>query len=429
MNSEELIAASPLRTLERMLTAELGAGSLAVTMARAGVGKTTFLVHVGLDALVRGQKVLHVAVGQSTEHVQAWYDALLRAAAAGCEDLAALLEAVTHRRVIQTFAPDMPVTPARLEQTVELFQRHIDFTPDVILIDGFDWEAAAPVRTAATLGAFISCAQRMGAVLWMSAQTYRAVVGGRPGGIVPPCAGYAELIDVALFLEPDGNQVSIRVLKDGNAPATTDTPVLLRCDTLDLTTRGFENGVQLPPGAYTLLSGGAQGAEATFGECAQQYGLQEMNFSFSGHSAVRTRGQVLLSPEELSLGDVSDAYLQATMHRTYPDTPLFRKVLQSIWHQVNTAGEVFVIGTIQDDDTVRGGTGWAAELARHWKKPLFVFDQERNGWFCWQDGQWREADTPTITRTRFTGTGTRFLSEQGRAAIRELFARSFSTGN
>ena len=58
-------------------------------------------------------------------------------------------------------------------------------------------------------------------------------------------------------------------------------------------------------------------------------------------------------------------------------------MLQSIWHQVNNGQEIFVVGKILDDDTVKGGTGWGAEFAKLCNKPLFVFDQERDGWFRW----------------------------------------------
>ena len=73
-----------------------------------------------------------------------------------------------------------------------------------------------------------------------------------------------------------------------------------------------------------------------------------------------------------------------------------------------------------------GGTGWAAELARHQGKPLHVYDQERRSWFTWNhtSRQW-QASKPVITHSRFTGTGTRSLSDDGRAAIVELFASSF----
>ena len=115
-----------------------------------------------------------------------------------------------------------------------------------------------------------------------------------------------------------------------------------------------------------LYSGAAQGAEAEFGAAAQKHGVEEVNFTFEGHTDARTRGIRVLTQAELKRGDVSLAYVSRLMHREYRDTPLFRKVLQSIWHQVNTAGEVFVVGTLLQDQTVKGGTGLAAELARHW---------------------------------------------------------------
>jgi hypothetical protein len=182
--------------------------------------------------------------------------------------------------------------------------------------------------------------------------------------------------------------------------------------------------VRFPVRSVTLLSGGAKGAEAAFGACAELFGLNETNFSFAGRPTARTRGLVELNEEELKLGDVSPAYLRRHMARTYPDTPLFRKVLQSIWHQVNTASQVFVVGVILPDDTVKGGTGWAAELAKHTDKAVFIFDQERERWFQWTDG-WTEVTGPKITSTRFTGTGTRFLNDAGQAAILALFERSF----
>jgi hypothetical protein len=93
-----------------------------------------------------------------------------------------------------------------------------------------------------------------------------------------------------------------------------------------------------------LFSGAAAGAEAAFGAAAERYGIAEVNFTFEGHNDARTRGIRVLTPEELLHGDVSLSYVGRLMNRTFNDTPLFRKVLQSIWHEVNSASEVFVIG-------------------------------------------------------------------------------------
>jgi hypothetical protein len=114
------------------------------------------------------------------------------------------------------------------------------------------------------------------------------------------------------------------------------------------------------------------------------------------------------------------------MNRKYPDTPLFRKVLQSIWHQVNNGQQIFVVGTVLPDQTVRGGTGVAAEYAKFFNKPLFVFDQTQSGWFRWTGDTWEPIQEPAITERHFTGTGTRFLEAGGRAAVDALFRRSFT---
>jgi len=175
-----------------------------------------------------------------------------------------------------------------------------------------------------------------------------------------------------------------------------------------------------------LFSGAAQGAEAEFGAAAERRGIEEVNFTFEGHKDARSRGIRVLTHRELQQGDVSLAYVSRLMHRRYRDTPLFRRVLQSIWHQINSGQEIYVVGQILDDGTVKGGTGWGAEFAKLCNKPLYVFDQVKDGWFHWTGEAWEPGDTPTITHRHFAGTGTRFLRENGKRAIEDLFARSFT---
>ena len=107
-------------------------------------------------------------------------------------------------------------------------------------------------------------------------------------------------------------------------------------------------------------------------------------------------------------------------------TPTFRKILQSIWYQINHGQEIYVVGKIQEDGTVKGGTGWGAEFAKLCNKPLFVFDQGKEGWFTWTEERWAFIQAPLIQHPHFTGTGTRLLEESGRQAIAALFDRSFS---
>ena len=180
-----------------------------------------------------------------------------------------------------------------------------------------------------------------------------------------------------------------------------------------------------------LFSGGAAGAETEFGMQAEAFGIEEVNYTFEGHRIARARGQRYLNHEDLLAGDVSLEYVSKLMNRRYSDSPTFRKILQSIWYQINRGQEIYVIGEILEDKTVKGGTGWGAEFAKLCNKPLYVFDQKKNGWFKWDQRDWLALSgdsLPTIRHIHFTGTGTRQLEENGRLAIHELFARSFGKG-
>ena len=178
-----------------------------------------------------------------------------------------------------------------------------------------------------------------------------------------------------------------------------------------------------------LFSGGIKGAEAEFGANAERFGIEEVNFTFEGHDIVRQRGVRVLNHDELKNGDVSLEYVSKLMNRNYVQSPKFRKVLQSIWYQINNGQEIYVVGTILEDKTVKGGTGWGAEFAKICNKPLYVFDQKQDTWFRWNGADWEKCakgSEPVITHIHFTGTGTRFLEENGKKAIAELFERSFA---
>jgi len=56
--------------------------------------------------------------------------------------------------------------------------------------------------------------------------------------------------------------------------------------------------------------------------------------------------------------------------------------------------------------------GVGGRAGKHLHKPLHVYET-KNHWYRWQDG-WDAVTPPTIRRARFTGAGTRFLTEIAR---------------
>lgn len=173
----------------------------------------------------------------------------------------------------------------------------------------------------------------------------------------------------------------------------------------------------------TLYSGGLKGAETVFGETAEKYSVNEVILTFEGHKLSREKNVRVLSKEDLERGNISMELASKMLNRTYYETDKIRKVLQTIFHLVNSGYQVFVIGSIQEDGSVKGGTGWAVQLAKMFNRPLHVFDQPSGKWFTWKEG-WQE-DSPRIQYETFVGSGTRYLNDAGRTAIEKLFEDSF----
>jgi len=423
MIRQEAILQSPLRLLDRSIRGGLGKGHLGVIMAPPGVGKSACLVQLGLDALLRGKAVLHVAVGQSVEHVSARYDALFDDLAARVDlaDRGRVRESIARRRLICSFAGGA-FGPRGLDEALAAFRAHLSLGPCALLVDGFGWEE--PGCTAA-VAAFKARAAGVGAELWMTARDARGPELGR-APLAPLRDDCAALVDVGLFLEPHGRHARVTLVKDFGRFPVEEVPLLIEGGALRLDGGAAPAAAERDAGAFTLLASGSAGAEEAFGACAERWGVREVNYTFAGRrERARTRGLVELGEDELRAGEVSAAYLRAHLHRGFADSPELRRVLQAIWHQVTTAGEVFAVGTLHPDDTAHGGTGWAVELARHWGKPVHLYDQERRRWLRWAGREWIAEAPPAITRERFAGAGTRSPSEDARAEIRGLFERSF----
>ena len=174
----------------------------------------------------------------------------------------------------------------------------------------------------------------------------------------------------------------------------------------------------------TLYSSGLKGAETVFGETAEKFNVKEIIYTFEDHKLARDKNVQVLSKEDLERGNISMELASKMLNRTYYETEKIRKVLQTIFHMVNSGYQIFVVGAIQEDGSVKGGTGWAVQLAKMFNRPLHVFDQPSEKWFTWKDG-WQE-DSPLIQYETFVGSGTRYLSEPGRLAIEKLFNDSFA---
>jgi hypothetical protein len=383
-------------------------GRVGLIAATAGTGKSALLVHVALDVLLGGGRVLHVALRETVDHARAHYDHVLRAMAPdwGVVDRADTLLAVERNRMIHSHL-DGHFDADGVVRHLDMLRDAAQFKPTMIVIDGFD---------AAGLN------QHLPAIA--------AMAGAREVPIWVTCRGEADEawshVDIALQLQPEGRWLNLtKSTREGREVleiALNPKTMLVVGFTEQITDVGEATS---RPGDCTLFSGGARGSECAFGEEAGRWGVKETTFTFEGHRQDRNVGNQKLTEAELAAGDVSLVYVSRRLNRKYrAEGGLIRRVLQTLWHMVSRSQQVFVVGAIQEDGTVHGGTGWSVELARMWNKELWVYDQERRAWHRWDGNDWVPG-TPLITSRQFSGTGTRYLTDDGRMAVVDLFERSF----
>lgn len=224
---------SPRKLLERDGHPGPGPGHLGLVLARAGVGKTAFLVGIGLDAMLAGQKVLHVSVENTVDKVRDWYDDVLMEMLRREKQLqhwASLQLDLERRRHIHTYVGHS-FTVDRLRHGLELLRDVMHFVPEVVLLDDLEDESLEPATVAAIKG----LAAETGAELWMSCQIHREGPQGDPGHLPPPADRLEELTDVAFRLDPHRSKVRLHVLKDHKQMLDEDLHVLLDPQTLLLT--------------------------------------------------------------------------------------------------------------------------------------------------------------------------------------------------
>ncbi|MFL2937454.1 MAG: hypothetical protein ACJZ7Z_12195 [Myxococcota bacterium] len=199
-------ARSPMRLLEKGLHGGLGIGNLGACVAGPGVGKTSFLVCVALDELLRGGTVIHIALGQSVGHVRDHYDAIYSSLAreTHLDDALLTRTELDQNRRIHSFWP-RNFNASKLVHVTEL-EAEVGGRPTLLVIDGL-----APGEISLDDFLAIQDLARTWAVeVWFSFDSKDERVKGLPAEY----AGLEGIMSVVLALEPRGDEVTLRALKD-----------------------------------------------------------------------------------------------------------------------------------------------------------------------------------------------------------------------
>ena len=220
-----LNARSPLRLLEKGLHGGLGRGSLGLVLAAPGLGKTSFLVGVALDDLLRGKPVLHIALDHSVQHVRDYYDTVFEDLATTAhldENHAAVRAEIDKLRRIRVY-PHGSVDAKRLREALAL-EAEIGVRPDLVVVDGLD----VAEQTPAQIEEWAAAARDAQVEVWMAANAPSEKIPDLPAAIRPLERSFR----VILAMEPAGGSVALRALKDHDNPDVAALHVALDPKTL-----------------------------------------------------------------------------------------------------------------------------------------------------------------------------------------------------
>ncbi|MEJ2057172.1 MAG: hypothetical protein P8X39_04970 [Desulfofustis sp.] len=226
MGKKELISTNPLRVLGLDNKAEEGGQNLGLVMARAGLGKTAILVQIALDSMLRGNRVLHIAIGQSIEKTRDRYDDILVNLVSDLDE--ATSTDISRKRMIMTFKEQVFSRTMLEERLKDLIQQDV-FKPDCLIIDGyeFDENSRQAMEELKQLMADLGIS-----VIWFSAVRHRDDERVSADGVPAPCHTIDDLFEVVLLINPQDEVMKLDILRCAYCEVEPGTTLLLDPSTM-----------------------------------------------------------------------------------------------------------------------------------------------------------------------------------------------------
>jgi hypothetical protein len=216
-----------MRLLEKGLHGGLGVGNVGVCIAGHGIGKTSFIVGVAVDELLREGTVLHVALDQTVSHVRNYYDTVYEALASNThlDDAVTVHSEIDEHRRIHSYRSGQ-FSASKLADAVKI-ETEAGMRPSLIVIDGLEFSQL----TVDEVGGLGALAQELAAEVWLSVHAE-----GNEISALPDSLGEVEaLVGVVLTLESTREEITLRALKDHENEDLPDLHVGLDPRTLLLT--------------------------------------------------------------------------------------------------------------------------------------------------------------------------------------------------
>ena len=214
MMKKDLLLRNPLHLLGLTSDESLSDGAFGAVLARAGIGKTAFLVQIALHTMLRDRNVLHISLEDPVDKVTLWYREVFQLLAQERHVPASprLWDDLLPRRFIMTFKVEGFSVPKLRERMTDLMEQGI-FRPHTLIVDGLPFEG----EVRGQLEALKQLTAELGVRCWFTVRTHRHETP-LPDGLPPQLAPVQDLFEVAVHLLPQGKDIHIHLLKAPSGP-------------------------------------------------------------------------------------------------------------------------------------------------------------------------------------------------------------------
>lgn len=215
---------NPFKVLEKSSRKRLGTGNLGVLIARAGVGKTSCLIHIAFEKIFRQEKLIHVSLEEGPEKIKSYYNVMFADLIKSlniADDYGYGARIDRDRMILAYLKRSFDI--GRLRASLDNLKNELNFIPGALIVDGLDFENTKKT----VFENFKEIAKEFNVEIWFSALSHRHITETNERGIPYPCHQLDELFSIIMHLQAEPSGVSLKLLKDHDNPTLTDICVEL----------------------------------------------------------------------------------------------------------------------------------------------------------------------------------------------------------
>lgn len=193
---------------------------------------------------------------------------------------------------------------------------------------------------------------------------------------------------------------------------------------------------------FAILTNNKDGSEKTWNEIAYKFGLTnkstvayvhiERILKHKDKNEMISKIESALDKAYSDIGKTRVTYdWNLASEEDLNVLPIYQYLLAAYSNSIIGIGNVIEINETDKNGNINntnrqkilGNMELILQLSINLNKPTYVFDQDKNKWFVWNNDKFIETDVPILT-TKFIGTGTAKINENGKKAIFEVYKKN-----